>query len=59
MNTDRMRDAQSDGIEQIEDLAIQQQDAERVRGGFDPQPDPPCVPPWRPPATINPVIIRY
>jgi hypothetical protein len=57
-----MNDSESELIE-IEDLAAQAeevQNAEQVRGGFDPQPDPPkaFIPPFRPPVIINPGIIR-
>ena len=59
MNERRTDDAQ---IEQIEDLpsqALDARDAEHVKGGFDPQPDPPCVPVFQPPVLKPAVIIRW
>ena len=62
MNADRMNESESEPME-IEDLAVQAvdlQDAAQVKGGFDPQPDPPTafIPPFRPPVIITPGIIR-
>ena len=58
MNERRTDDPQ---IEQIEDLpsqAVDARDAEQVKGGFDPQPDPPCAPVYQP--VLKPgVIIRW
>jgi len=60
MSADRMNEPQSEGIEQIQDLPVQPETAEQVKGGFDPQPDPPktFIPPFQPPIIIKPVIIR-
>ena len=62
MNADGMNRSESEPIE-IEDLAIHVEDvqnAEQVKGGFDPQPDPPSafIPPFRPGVIIAPAIIR-
>ena len=62
MNADRMNDPQTDGIEQIEDLAVlpeNAEDAEQVKGGFDPQPDPPSAPVYQPPVLRPGGIIRW
>ena len=60
MNADRMNEPQTEGIEQIEDLVVQPETAEQVKGGFDPQPDPPktFIPPFRPPVIMDPLISR-
>ena len=41
METNRNDDLQNDQIEQIEDLSTDAAQAERVKGGFNPQPEPP------------------
>jgi hypothetical protein len=50
MTSQRKDAAQGEGIEQIEDLAIPAvANAEEIKGGFNPQPDPPKVGVYQPP----------
>ena len=62
MNADRMNESEFEQIE-IEELAAQAegvQDAEQVKGGFDPQPDPPSalIPLFRTAVLTSPAIVR-
>ena len=41
MDANRNDDLQNEQAEQVEDLSAEARDAEQVKGGFDPQPDPP------------------
>ena len=44
MTSQRQDDAQGEGFERIEDLATPAvENAEQIKGGFNPQPDPPKV----------------
>ena len=48
MDANRNDDLHSEQIEQIEDLSADAAQAEQVKGGFDPQPDPPRLRPGVP-----------
>jgi hypothetical protein len=63
VNIRRIDDEPVERVDQIEDLADRAKevrDAEQVKGGFDPQPDPPklFIPP-RPPALKPGLILPY
>lgn len=64
MTTNHKAEPQAELIEQIEDLishAEQVLDAEQVKGGFNPQPDPPKVanPVFQPPVIKPGLILPY
>ena len=60
MNERRTDDPQIEQIEDLSSQAVDGRDAEQVKGGFNPQPDPPLVAPvFQPPVYSPGGFVRY